>query len=739
MTTLPQTTTPLRLPRLPEGSGTQLSIPTAMPVGVVPNITGPAMSGGDVWRVIRSNWWLIVLGVVASAVVGYFVNRYLANHYSRYTASGLVLIHPDQDEIGGTEPNPQSVEMEQLTQARLLTHETLLLEVLRDPNNDVYQTEWFHQFTPFPNIEAAKEDLRDHWVVAPVTNAKLVQVSMTFRNPKDCKSIVQSIVDQHIRNQKAEKSAIWAERGQGLTRQKEIYEVQMKRLSDQLAEWARGLGMNGVERGITSVSQFELQGLVAQRANFLSEQVDAQLGLEAFNKQRQAEGDPDGWEKYLPSASGAASNDFQRIIDTLDIEIAANTQLGPESQKLKDLLARKKIYQGKLETQRGEQKDTAIMAMGTALALDIQKATQKVNHLDSQIKELKKVIAESSKRETEYAQADAELRDVREKYQKNQEQLDRITNLRGSWANVSWATIPSTPETPSFPRLYITLSLAVAIGLILSLGIAFLRELTDTSVRSPRDIARVGQMQLLGTVPHEADDPQSAGARLPLVIFDAPHSMAAEEYRKIRTRLHHSASLDTTRSILVTSSNPGDGKSTVASNLAAGLALNGRRILLVDANFRRPQLHQIFGVANEQGFSDVLNSLDYFDECIRETQVPNLTVLPSGVKPANPTELLESQLLIDFIERALEEFDHVIFDSGPLLIVSETMALAPRVDGVITVVRARANSRGVLQRTRDALRQVKAEHLGIILNAVRSQGGGYYGSNIKTYYAYQNA
>ena len=146
----------------------------------------------------------------------------------------------------------------------------------------------------------------------------------------------------------------------------------------------------------------------------------------------------------------------------------------------------------------------------------------------------------------------------------------------------------------------------------------------------------------------------------------------------------------------------------------------------------------MFNLSNEQGFSDVLGSLELFETTMHETQVPNLFVLPSGPKPTNATELLESQLLIDFIERALEEFDHVIFDSGPLLFVSETVALAPRVDGVVTVVRARANSRGVLSRMRENLRQVKAEHLGIVLNAVRAQGGGYYGRNIRTYYEYQS-
>jgi capsular exopolysaccharide synthesis family protein len=245
-------------------------------------------------------------------------------------------------------------------------------------------------------------------------------------------------------------------------------------------------------------------------------------------------------------------------------------------------------------------------------------------------------------------------------------------------------------------------------------------------------------MQLLGMIGDESQDPQATGARLPLVIFDAPHSMTAEQLRQVRTRLQHAASLDTTRSLLITSPGPGDGKTTIACNLAAGLALNGRRILLVDGNFRRPEIHKVFGLANDQGFSDVLNGAVAFDEVVQETQVPNLAVMTSGPKPINATEMFESQLLIDFIERALEEFDHVIFDSGPMMVVSESAAMASRVDGVVTVVRARGNSRGLLTRMRDTLRALKAEHLGVVLNGVRAQGGGYYGRNIKTFYEYQN-
>ena len=171
--------------------------------------------------------------------------------------------------------------------------------------------------------------------------------------------------------------------------------------------------------------------------------------------------------------------------------------------------------------------------------------------------------------------------------------------------------------------------------------------------------------------------------------------------------------------------------------VAAG-ALNGRRILLVDGNFRRPEIHRVFGIGNEQGFSDVLNGAVAFEDIVHETQVPNLAIMASGPKPINATEMFESQLLIDFIERALEEFDHVIFDSGPMMVVSESAAMAPRVDGVVTVVRARGSNRGQLTRMVEGLRATKAEHLGVVLNGVRAQGGGYYRRNIKTYYEYQN-
>ncbi|MGC4031313.1 MAG: CpsD/CapB family tyrosine-protein kinase [Tepidisphaeraceae bacterium] len=133
----------------------------------------------------------------------------------------------------------------------------------------------------------------------------------------------------------------------------------------------------------------------------------------------------------------------------------------------------------------------------------------------------------------------------------------------------------------------------------------------------------------------------------------------------------------------------------------------------------------------------MLESVGNLEGAVKKSPVANLEILTTGPRPANQTELLESPLFTDFIERALEEYDHVIFDGGPLLVVSEAVALAPRVDGVIVVVRAKQNTRGMLSRVSDTLKQIKAEKLGVVLNGVQTWGGGYYARTIKTYYDYQ--
>lgn len=754
MTTLPQTTTP-RLPR------PMSSMPASVPAHWSGGVPAPAagMTGADVWRVLRANMWLIAVMVVVFAGLGAVANYLLDKHYARYTANGYVqvtpsrLVNPVKDSVfdaGDMATDPLTLGVELRSQAAMMKTDTLFAEVLVNGQN-IRQTNWFQQFkrkvtqpdgsvTEAPDIAKAKEDLYDHYSVMPVNDSRLIIVSFTWKDPKDCKLIVEDLVSQHLRTQLASKTAHDDAQSSELNYLKTGLNTKVNTLSQLMLKLGLELSDSGISPMPNYVSPKELElqtlvqlqtkaqmdyneakamydGVASKLAQGLTPpMVDTMMGQDfRLQQYRMMADQAEAEAKQLELVIGKGNPQYDRA------RAVADTQM----QKAKEYEDEQRVKVTQMVREQAEG------ALSTAQA--------NLQGLSEQIEGIKTALGEMDYKRLQYLNYFDEHKLLLEQRKNLEDQLAVLTTRKGQdRAGVDWATKPQTPDIPSFPKLYVTMTASIALGLLLALTIAFTREFLDTTVKSPRDIARVGQITLLGMIPHEEDDSQAAGVPLPMAIAAAPTSIIAEQFRQVRTRLQHAASLDTTRSILVTSPSPGDGKSTVACNIAAGLALNGRRILLVDANFRRPEINKIYNIGNDVGLSTALGSIDNFESAVKQTSVPNLSVMATGPRPSNPTELLESQLFIDFIERALEDYDHVIFDSGPMLLVSETAAMAPRVDGVITVVRAATNSRGLLQRMRDSLRQLKSEHLGVVLNAVRAQGGGYYGRNIKTYYEYQN-
>jgi len=739
MTTLPQTT-PIRLPR-PAG-GSPLIGASAGPSAVGGGSGAIQMSGADVWRVIRANLWLVALLVIICGIAGYFVNGYLEKNYAIYTATGYIRILPLQ-EIDPLHPVAagavsQSLLVEQKTEAQLIHSDGLINDVLSDSTSPIRQTAWW-LVTCNSDPQKARRLLSEKLMATPLLDSELISVSMSASDRHDTSIIVTAIVNKEIENNRASISHKNDADYSRMLDAKNRYQNLLTEDTSTVESLAASLNLSGLGTVGASPLEIELSRRVEDQLAARTDANKAEAAYNSFMSQYQQGQDPPQLTQMVKMDPDVASlrSESEYYDSQLSIDqgtFGANSPVILEAQKRRD------FFEQKYESKKADVSGELLIALKAQLLADRDNTKKAADLIDAKVEEIKSKMAELSSKMATYQTRKAEQerdRDAVEQYTKELDNMDQMARS-ATFSSLDWAQYPIEPDAPTFPNMGMTMTVSVMIGLVLSLGIAFLRELADTTVRSPRDIQRVGQMNLLGMVPHEADDPQAAGARLPLVIFEAPHSMMAEQLRQVRTRLQHAASLDTTRSILVTSPSPGDGKSTVAVNLAAGLALNGRRILLVDANFRRPELHRIFGIGNELGFSDVLNDVNAFATAVKDTPVPNLSVMCTGPRPSNPTELLESQLLLDFIERCLEEYDHVIFDSGPMLFVSDSVALAPRVDGVVTVVRARANTRGVLTRMRDALRSVKAEHLGVVLNGVRSQAGGYYGRSIKTYYAYQN-
>lgn len=740
MTTLPQNT-PMRIPR----GANAITIPgTGGPGGggmMPPMMPQPAaaLTPGDLWRIFRANLWIIITLLILSAAAGYVVNKYwLDRYYRKYTATGFLRVQPGQQNnpITGVtqEVNLTAIEFEQRTQVQLLKHDSLLSDVFRSTDSRIKSTTWFAEFKG--DVQAAKKELADELRVSVVPESKLIAISMSYSIPKDCTDIVMDVVTQHLKNQNREMQDDQMKRSTLLTKMLGGYERELTDLAASIRDKQIQLNIDEMgDPGRLNVREMRMQALVASQLELSIKGQALKAQLATMVKQNQ--------QGEIPAAI-KIEVDRDPVIQRIEMDLSSATigETAPGAAANPSSLRQRAAVDNLrklLETKRAQALGDAMIAAIETLQSSIAENEQNLALINAEVEKMKQEMGVLNNALAIFLTDKDTQKLLLEKKKEVEDSLDmlRVVQTQQDNASVTWAQYPQTPELPSFPKLSMTMAAAVVIGLALSVGIAFLREVADTSVRSPRDIHRIGSMNFLGMIPHEDDDPQARGSRLPLVIFDAPTSMMADQLRQVRTRLQYAASLDTTRSILVTSPGPNDGKTVIACNLAAGLALNGRRILIVDADFRRPALHKIFDVDNAKGFSDALQDVENFESFVRETQVPNLSVLTCGSKAGNATEMLESQLLVDFIERALEDYDHVIFDSGSIMVVSEAIALAPRVDGVVTVVRARSNSRGLLQRMRDTLRQLKAEHLGIILNAVRAQGGGYYGQNIKTYYAYQ--
>lgn len=733
MTTLPQTTTTVRLPR-PAGaiqSSPAGGVPAPVSQGTV------SMTGADVWRVIRNHIWLILGLLIISGIAGYLINRVLAVRMPRYRAVGYIRVVQIRDinpltEAGGIASDQLAIE--QKTQAVALRSDGLLTTVLQDPNSDLRKTKWFQSFK---NIQDAKDDFFSNYSVSPLSDTSVLEISFTYSDPRECAEIVKAMVTEHLKNEAVSGLGLLQDATRELTDKRRKIQLKMGENEVALVEMRSRLSIDG--GGLSSVGLKQIEMSQMGNAKFELERLahrasDQYQAIMEMIKNGQV---PPIVQQYVDSSPMVQN--LRQQLDSYDTYLKQLAfSVGPKHKSYVNALSLRDDLQKRLEDTEAELRAKAEVQVIEESKQAMDTTARDFEDMKGRLETLKHDMGDLATEMDTYVIRDNENRGLREELHLINEKLDNASakGIQNMQTKVQWWETPVVPTNMQFPKLPIVMSVAIAIGLALGLGIAFLREMTDQTIRSPRDIARVGQMMLLGMVADENDDPQAAGARLPLLIFDAPHSMTAEQLRQVRTRLQHAASLDTTRSIMVTSPGPGDGKTTIACNLAAGLALNGRRILLVDANFRRPEIHKIFAVSNDRGFSDVLNGAVTFDEVVHETQVPNLAIMSSGPRPINATEMFESQLLGDFVERALEEFDHVVFDSGPLLVVSEAEAMAPRVDGVVSVVRARGNSRGVLGRMRDALRKVKAEHLGVVLNAVRAQGGGYYRSSIQTYYDY---
>lgn len=279
----------------------------------------------------------------------------------------------------------------------------------------------------------------------------------------------------------------------------------------------------------------------------------------------------------------------------------------------------------------------------------------------------------------------------------------------------------SIPESPVVPQPERNLAIGLVLGVLLGLGLAYLRDLLDNTVKSREQLEEITGTGLVGSIPLDKDRRKQAS-----ISFDRETTGIAEAFRKLRTNLQFLSVDNPPQIILVTSSMPSEGKSTTAINIALALAETEKSVVLVDGDLRRPSTHEYLDLVGTVGFSTVLSGAISLEDALQKTRFPGLTVLTAGTIPPNPSELLGSQSARKVLDELRSKFDYVIVDATPLLAITDAAILGAGADGVLIMARYGHTKREHLSHAVESLETVGAPLLGAVFTMTPTRGGGGY-------------
>jgi capsular exopolysaccharide synthesis family protein len=305
------------------------------------------------------------------------------------------------------------------------------------------------------------------------------------------------------------------------------------------------------------------------------------------------------------------------------------------------------------------------------------------------------------------------------------EAIDRLEQPKtggSSPVKLSIVRPAEAPAAPSGPNTKLNLVLGLFFGLVTGILVAVLRTLLDNGIRTESDLRRITDAPLLGGITFDQD-----ATKKPLITQVPAQSPRAESFRQLRTNLQFANVSGRTKTILITSSLPGEGKSTTATNLAISLAQAGQTVCLVDADLRRPMVDDYLGLERNAGLTTALVGAADVNDLLQPWGDGNLYVLTSGRIPPNPSELLGSDEMKSLIERLEEVFDSIIIDAPPLLPVTDAAVLAQHVSGVVVVVGTQKVKIHDLEKALQTLGMVEAKLLGVVLNRLPAKGPDSYG------------
>lgn len=678
---------------------------------------------------LREYWRIIVKyrKLIASIILGFFVLS-LIIAFTRtplYTATARL-------RIGSYDPILPSAQVEDIlqqrtresnfmeTQIRELESRSLVARVLQD-----------EQF--FKVFAEDKPDLDEKVIrrylnsvkINPVRRTSLVDIQVTLNNPELAASLANAHADSFIewtRDSRVEQQS------RGI----QYLKTQAGELRNKVEILEREMAQYAEDNSIVALNKDE--NITAQKLSKLN-----QLLTDATAKRIVAEKTyEEAFIGHETGRSGVEDQSTQNLRTELGRLEAEYRQLGEkftsEYPRMKQLAGQIAGIKKAIDGQQGQ--------IITGLKAKMEAARSEEAQLKEELELQKSQAFELSRSAVQYNILNRELETSRDLLDSILKQIKELSvSVESNASNVSVVDYAISPLSPSYPRKILFLVIGLILGVVVAVSSAFLLTYIDNTVKTPEELTEFLKLPSLGVIPSFDIEKSKFGDNLPalkkdVIFLKDPKSLAAEAYRTIRTGILLSQAGEAPKTILVTSAQSGEGKTTTAINLAVCLASSGGRVALVDCDLRRPNvLKTLEGENSGKGLVELLTGQIMLEEALRTDVLKRVSVITSGRIPPNPAELLGSDEMSGLIISLSEQFDYVLIDCPPVLPVTDSVVLSRLVDGVLLVVKGGATPRKVVFDAKRKLVSVGSRILGVVLNDVNILGGDYYYYN-RYYYSY---
>lgn len=729
----------------------QLPTPSPMPMpGGRPAAGASALTPVDPLRVLKQYKWPLIITAVIGLVIGVGVYYLLRATVPAFTSTPAQFVL-NTGSANPTEENQnrldvRALEQEKLTYAAQILSPNILSAALRGPvrsgGANVRQTQWYQSFASAPT----RDDLKEAIAVSPPPDNLLINITATTAERSDAPVLANAIVEHFMDRLENRTRASRNNDRELLTRERNRLNQEITRIENDMAAIMSRERLGAENNRFHEVDAM-YEGLIAAR-------LEAERELSAARQYQQAMQQRLEEEQTILTAEDEAiieqdpklGSIDQRIISLKEQKRTMLDEYGPGHRAVKQLesqiasaqIERESEYQ-RLRALRRDVKRAQLEATVSEASGMVASAQGKLEEINSRIEQLEPIRAELQQRRAEYAGLEKQLERTLESRQRYDELIRQLgleaENQLGMPLDLR--AYAQEPEQMSFPPAVFVTAPGVAFLLTALVGgLIFLKEMLDTRVKSPASTKLLPQVDLLGVIPDASEDP-SGKQQIDMVVARDPSGLLAESFRQVRTEVNKRMDAENFKTLMIAACQSDSGASTITSNLAVSLAYNGRRVLVVDANFRRPVQHRYFDLDPSPGLSEYLHNDRELNQAIQPTGIENLDLLAIGEADEHILERVESNGFTRAMLELKQQYDLILIDTPPMSIVGDSRQIANRVDASVLVVRAIQEKRGLVSRIVNQLKDAPCALVGVVLNGVQSSAGGYYRRNYRAFYDYQ--